>query len=582
MTQYPIEDKKIESIRKNADIVTVIGTYIPLNKKGNNHVALCPFHDDHNPSMVVNTNKQLFKCFVCGTGGNVFNFVSLYEKIGFVSAVAKVAELTHQTFDFVERKKEVDPSKVEGLKILSEATAFFKYHLFTQEGTHALDYAHKRGLSEKTIQFFDIGYAPKNNSLSHFLKAKHYSMFKAQEVNVVAMFEDRVNDVFEHRLIFPIADEDGQVIGFSARALDAQTTSKYINTNTNQYYVKSDTLYNMHRAKDFVRKAGCVIVVEGVMDVIAFARANIFNVVATLGTALSAKQIEKLKRLSFNIVLAYDHDEAGQSATYKALPLLLRAKANVSVIQYPHSGDPDDVIKQSGIQALQRVSENPYHGIEFAFKYGASLYNLGVYQQKKSYMLAMVDLIKLLHDSIDRKHFSDLLSKLIDIDVTEIFKAVSNAKPQANTVAYALKQPFMLPSYELEILTQMILSKEAAYYFRDHCGFLNDPIANQCALKLLSYYRDSEVLEVADMLSRLNDGELQRFFLWVLDWPLFPKSYNVISLDEAIVRVKLKMIDDKIKQLKKRSILTQNQAEKMEIAEAMIVAQKEKEQLGGK
>lgn len=582
MTQYPIEDKKIESIRKNADIVSVIGTYIPLNKKGKNHVALCPFHDDHNPSMVINASKQFFKCFVCGTGGNVFNFVSLYEKIGFISAVAKVAELTHQPFDVIEKKKDIDPTKVEGFKILNETTLFFKYQLFTHEGLVALEYAHNRGLSDNLIQFFDIGYAPKNSSLAAFLKAKHYSMYQAQEVNVVSMFEERVSDVFEHRLTFPIADEDGQVIGFSARALDPSAASKYINTNTNSFYVKSDTLYNMHRAKDFVRKAGGVIIVEGVMDVIAFARANIFNVVATLGTALSAKQIEKMKRLSYNITLAYDNDEAGQSAIYKALPLLLRAKANVSVIQYPHSGDPDDVIKQSGINALRHAQEQPYHGIEFAFKYAASLYNLSVYQQKKSYMMAMVDLIKLLPDSMDRKHFSDLLSKLIDIDVTEIFKAVSNAKPQPKTVAYSLKQPFILPSYELEILTQMTLSKEAAYYFRDHCGYLNDPLAHQCALKLLSYYRDSEVLEVADILSRLNDPQLQRFFLWVLDWPLFPKSYNVISLDEAIVQVKVKMLDDKIKQLKMKSQLTADETEKTKILQEMIAAQRDKEQLSGK
>ncbi|MBS3990484.1 MAG: DNA primase [Erysipelothrix sp.] len=582
MTQHRIDDQTIETIRQNADIVSIIGTYIPLSKKGKNHVALCPFHDDHNPSMSINASKQIYKCFVCGAGGNVFNFVSNFEKISFLNAVSKVASLSNQTFDYVEKKKDIDPSKVEGFKVLNETQAFFKYQLFSVDGTAALDYAHQRGLSDELISMFDIGYAPQRSALTTFLQAKQYSLYKAKEVNVVNDYEERWFDVFEHRLTFAIANDDGQVIGFSARALDPNVSSKYINTNTNDYYVKSDIVYNFHRAKDYARKLGYIIVVEGVMDVIAFARASIFNVVATLGTALTSNQIEKIKRLSYNVTLAYDQDEAGQAANYKAIAMLLKAKANVSVLQYPISGDPDDVIAKEGTQAIVNAVAQPYHAIEFAFKYGASLYNLGVYQQRKTYMGAMIDLIKLLPDSVDRKHFADMLSKLIDIDVSEIYKAITNAKPQPNTIAQAKRQPFIIPSYEMEILTQMMLSKEAALYFRDQCGFLNEPYANHLALRLLSYYRDHETLEVADILSKMLDEEQQRFFLWVIDWPLFPKSYNVISLDEAIVQVKSKMLDDKIKQLKQKSLLTQDKQEKAVIANEMIYTKKEKDRLNGK
>lgn len=582
MTQHRIDDQTIETIRQNADIVSIIGTYIPLNKKGKNHVALCPFHDDHNPSMSINATKQIYKCFVCGAGGNVFNFVSNFEKISFLNAVSKVATISNQPFDYVEKKKEIDPSKVEGYKILNEAQAFFKYQLFTLEGKIALDYAHQRGLSDEIISRFEIGYAPQQHALSIFLQAKKVSLYKAKEVNVVSDYEERWFDVFEHRLTFAISNDEGQVVGFSARAIDSQSSIKYINTNTNDYYVKSELVYNFHRAKDDARKLGYIIVVEGVMDVIAFARANIFNVVATLGTALTANQIEKIKRLSYNVTLAYDQDEAGQAANYKALAMLLKAKANVSVLQYPISGDPDDVIAKEGIKAIMNTVAQPYHAMEFAFKYGASLYNLGIYQQRKTYMLAMIDLIKLLPDSVDRKHFADMLSKIIDIDVSEIYKTISNAKPQANTIIHAKRQPFIIPSYEMEILTQMMLSKEATLYFRDQCGFLNDPYANQLALRLLSYYRDHETLEIADILSKMSDEVQRRFLLWVIDWPLFPKSYNVISLDEAIVQVKSKMLDDKIKQLKQKSLLTQDQQEKAIIADEMIHTKKEKDRLNGK
>lgn len=581
MTQFRIDDQTIETIRKNADIVSIVGTYIPLTKKGKNHVALCPFHDDHNPSMSINASKQIYKCFVCGVGGNVFNFVQNFEKISFLNAVSKVASLSNQHFDYVERKKEVDPSKVEGYKILNESQSFFKYQLFSVDGQHALNYALQRGLSDELIQTFDIGFAPSQSALTHFLQAKQYSLYKAKDVNVINDYDGRFYDVFENRLTFAIANDEGQVVGFSARALDSSATSKYINTNTNDYYVKSDLVYNFHRAKEHARKAGYIIVVEGVMDVISFAKAKIYNVVATLGTALTPTQIEKIKRLSYNVVLAYDQDEAGQGANYRALAMLYKAKANVSVLQYPIEGDPDDVISKQGVKALNECVAEPYHGIEFAFKYGASLYNLGVYQQKKSYMLAMIDLIRLLPDSLDRQHFASLLSKLIDIEVSEIVKAIDN-KPSSKVISKVKHHPFVIPSYEMEILTQMMLSKEAAYYFRDQCGFLNEPLANQLALKLLSYYREHDSLEVADMLSRMNDDESQRFFLWILDWPLFPKSYNIISLDEAIIRVKIKMLDDKIKQLKQKSVLTQNTSEKTLILNEMIQTQQEKDRLNGK
>ena len=393
-----IPQADIDNIRQQADIVDIIGRYIPIEKKGSNaYRAICPFHDDHDPSLSISPSRQIFKCFVCQKGGNVFGFVQEYEKVDYIQAVAKVAQMINYPLDMskIVPVKRIDSKFAAYYDLLHEMIKFCRYSLNTSDGLRAKEYLLARKMDDKIIDMFDIGYNGKNNSVYNFLTAKKYSKQAMIETNIIFDNEYGESDVFANRIVFPIHDEFGNPIGFTARALD-DNASKYINTSTTPIYVKGNFVYNMHRAKSFAKKANKIIVVEGVMDVIAFAKAGIYNVVATLGTAITAKQLHLIKQCSMNIVLAYDGDNAGQNAIYKAGIMAVDAGFEVSVYRNETTLDPDELIQSKGISYLQKSIDQPYAWMEFLFNYLQKKYNLEVYSEslRKDFLCSCVLLSK--------------------------------------------------------------------------------------------------------------------------------------------------------------------------------------------
>ena len=281
-----IPDDKIQEVRSKTDIVSIVGQYIPLTKKGKNYMAICPFHDDHNPSMSISPDKQIFKCFVCHAGGNVFTFVSDFEKISFVDAVVKVAkEVNVDLGDVGETSLPIDPIIKKHLACLSDANQYLTYQLHSQDGFMVREYLHNRGLSDSIIERFNVGYNPPKDAITTFLLAKKHDVQTIEDTNLGSSSSGQLHDVFSDRVTFPIHNFKGQLIGFTARALLDNQSSKYINTATTKLYTKSEVVYNLSLAKESAKKEGFVILVEGVMDVLAYARADMFNAISTLGTA---------------------------------------------------------------------------------------------------------------------------------------------------------------------------------------------------------------------------------------------------------------------------------------------------------
>ena len=306
-----LDSQDIDNIRKKADIVDIIGRYIPVEKKGNAYKAVCPFHDDHDPSLSIKPSMQIFKCFVCGKAGNVFGFVEEYEHISFTQAVKKVAQMVDYALDIKEDNDVSYNSPYNDLyKLLNEMVKYTHYSLNTSVAINAKKYLNEvRKLDDKLIDMFEIGYDA-SNDVYKFLKAKNYSEEDMLKVNIIGQNDYGYFDIFSNRITFPIHDSYGNPIGFSARSLiDGQ--SKYINTSTTDIYIKGNFVYNMHRAKAYAKKENKIILVEGVMDVIAYAKVGIYNVVASLGTSLTEKQLALIKQCSMNVILAYDPDMAG-------------------------------------------------------------------------------------------------------------------------------------------------------------------------------------------------------------------------------------------------------------------------------
>jgi DNA primase len=573
-----LSDQEITDIRSKADIGDVISQYLPLTRRGRNLWAVCPFHDDHDPSLSISKDKQIYKCFVCGAGGNVFTFVQNIEKISFLEAVVKVAKGVGVNIDdALTPVAALDPRKQALTQILKESINYFKYQLNASGGLIIKDYLLKRGISDSLIEKFEIGYNPGDDQCSKFLIAKGYPPSDAVAANISRVNGKQFSDVFANRIVFPIHDEHGNPLGFTARAVLADETAKYINTTETELYTKGLIIYNYHRALSEVKKSEFVIVTEGVTDVIAFYRANIRNVVATLGTAATPEQVRKLRQMHWHIVIGYDGDSAGQKAAFRLGDMLIKANCTVEVLNYKVPMDPDDIINTYGEEHLVDIVENRIPWMDFLMEYSLSLYQLDNYNQKKQYVLAMGAQIKNLRDDLDRKHFTERLAAISGYKFEDLWSIVSqNVKSEKRFEPVSDEKPKAdCSKAECEICAQMMISKEAAVRFRDELGYLSSPIANRCAILIIDTYRTSQEIVLADLLTKANDPVLHDFILWLSDWPLFPKQANLESLTQAMTKVRIDVYESKIKKFKQESAQLIDANKKAEIANKIIDAQRE-------
>lgn len=573
-----LSDQEITDIRSQADIGDVISQYLPLTRRGRNLWAVCPFHDDHDPSLSISKDKQIYKCFVCGAGGNVFTFVQNIEKISFLEAVVKIAKgIGVNVDDALAPAIPVDPRKVALTHILKESVNYFKYQLNASDGIMIKEYLLKRGIGESLIDKFDIGYNPGDDQCSKFLIAKGYPPADVVAANVTRVNGKQLSDVFANRIVFPIHDEYGSPIGFTARTVLADESAKYINTTETELYTKGLIVFNYHRALSEVKKSEFVIVTEGVTDVIAFYRANIRNVVATLGTAATPEQVRKLRQMHWHIVIGYDGDGAGQKAAFRLGDMLIKANCTVEVLNYKVPMDPDDIINTYGEEHLVSIVENRIPWMDFLLDYSQSLYQLDNYNQKKQYVLAMGAQIKNLRDDLDRRHFTERLASISGYKFEDLWSIVAqNAKSEKRfEPSVEVKPKAECSKAECEICALMMISKDAAIRFRDELGYLSSPIANRCAILIIDTYRTQNEIILADLLTKANDPVLHDFILWLSDWPLFPKQASSESLSDAMTKVRIDVYEAKIKKFKQESAQLIDANKKAEIANKIIDAQRE-------
>lgn len=355
-----------DRVKQQADIVRIVGEYVQLKKAGQNFRGLCPFHSEKTPSFNVHPTRQIYHCFGCGKGGDVFSFVMEMEKCEFPDAVRTVAEKSGIA---VPRAKERSPQERKQNQARSalvemhrEAQTFFVKQLeTTPEGKLARAYLQDRGLDTATIERFGIGYAPSGgDALLRFLKQK-YSEKLLAESGLISRSEQgaRLFDRFRRRITFPIANESGKIVAFGARAL-GDDQPKYLNSPETPIYSKSNVLYHLDRAKEALRRSDFAVLVEGYMDAIAVARAGISNVVASCGTSLADPQIKLLGRFTRRVIVNYDPDLAGQTATERSIALLLEQDFEVKVLALPGKADPDKFIREQGADAYLKVlKESP-------------------------------------------------------------------------------------------------------------------------------------------------------------------------------------------------------------------------------
>ncbi len=353
-----------DRVKQQADIVRVVGEYVSLRKSGQNFVGLCPFHSEKSPSFAVHPVKQIYHCFGCGVGGDVFKFVMELDKLAFLDAVRAVAEKCGIPVPAPRERSPEERRTNQQRSVLvemhKESAAFFARQLAsTPEGKIARAYLADRGLDDAAIQNFSIGYAPSGGeSLLRILRQKFPEQLVEQSGLASRDSNGRLYDRFRRRIMFPISNESGKVIAFGGRAL-GDDMPKYLNSPETPIYSKSGVLYHMDRAKEPIRRSDFAVLVEGYMDVIGVARAGIANVVASCGTSLTETQIKLLARFTHRVIVNYDPDSAGEAATERSLALLLEQNFEVRVLALPpidgKPADPDSYVQKKGADAYREL-----------------------------------------------------------------------------------------------------------------------------------------------------------------------------------------------------------------------------------
>jgi DNA primase len=454
----------VDEIKNHLDVVEVISSYIKLQKAGRNWKANCPFHNEKTPSFVVSPDRQIWHCFGCGLGGDIFTFVMKIEGIEFPDALRTLAQRAG-----VEIKKEnpiLKSKRKKLLEALEEAAEFFEINLKkSPRGKIAKEYLLKRKLTEETIKEFRVGYAPdKWQDLENHLTNRGYSKKEIFEAGLTVKKENNsAYDRFRDRIIFPIQDLQGAVIGFGGRVMpgSSEDKAKYINSPETFIYNKSRVLYNLHRAKVEIRKRNFTILVEGYMDVIASWQMKTRNVVASSGTALTEGQIKILKRYSENLAFSFDTDAAGQIATKRTIDLALEQGLNIKVITIPKKigKDPADCLVQNPKTWFEAI-KNKKPIMEFYFDSAFSGLDIDKVEDKKKAAAALLEKIKKIPNKIEQAHWINRLGQKIKIKeeiLSDMMSSIRGDSKNYSNRREIINQAFVSKKNRSKILQERLL-----------------------------------------------------------------------------------------------------------------------------
>ena len=383
-----IKKESIENLKNNLDVVDVISQFLELKKSGANFKACCPFHGETTPSFVVSPAKQIYHCFGCGVGGDSIKFVMEYEKLSYPETIEKLASMYNFNLDY-ENTIEIK----QDTKILEEINKYYQKLFVNNENVK--EYIHKRGISEFSIEKFEIGYAPVSIDTINFLKSNHYNLNDAIDLGVIDNGTNGLYSRFIERITFPIYSITAKLVGFGGRTITGHN-AKYVNSPQTKLFNKSRLLYGYHLAKEQIYKKNQIIVCEGYLDVIMLHQAGFNTAVATLGTALTQEHLPLLRRGEPKIILAYDGDNAGLAAAFKASVMLSQSEFEGGVIIFADGLDPADMVHNGKINELNEIFSNPISFIPYVIDYIISKYEIIDPNQKQKALTEANDYLKSL------------------------------------------------------------------------------------------------------------------------------------------------------------------------------------------
>lgn len=569
---------QIINIQRKVNIVDVISGYLPIEQRGKNYFAICPFHDDHNPSMSISPEKQIYTCFVCGASGNVFNFVMNYEKISFVEAVAKVASIAGINLSIKaphkSRNKDDTYSKFYGMYEL--ANKYYQNNIKTLYGKTAISYLKKRNIDESVIKEFEIGLSLNDNNVTKLLKNKGFNEDDLIDIGICGKKDDFVYDVFRNRIMFPIHDSDNKVVGFSGRIYNGESESKYVNSKESVIFKKGKILYNYSRALNEAREKKQIIIVEGFMDVIRLYTIGIKNVVATMGTAITKEHADLIRRLSKNVILCFDGDSAGQKATISALQMLENIGLEPKIIRLEDGLDPDDYIIKKGKEKFQNHLINAMSSLQFKLYVNKEHTDFNDYKQISNYINSAAKELEKIDDKVVYELTIKNLSKEtgVDIDtINSLLKNIPKKKPELITKPLRVKKS----KYEMAeeyLIYYMLRSKEAILQYQNDVAYLTNKNLAMIAIKILDFYEKKGYINVTDFTLFLEDNDVLINEVLRIDSFDLPDEVDVNVINDYVKTIDEGILNSEIKKIKERISVESDVAKKVILLEKLATLKK--------
>lgn len=530
-----IAEDKLEQIRQAVDIVDIISDYVQLKKQGRNYFGLCPFHGESTPSFSVSTDKQIFHCFGCGVGGNVFSFLMELEGISFLEAAAKLANKSNidvQIETSGSSKEKNFPKDSQTMVDAHELLKKFYHHLLvnTKEGQHALEYLLDRGFTRESIDKFQIGYALNSwEFVSKLLTKRGFSPEIMEKAGLIIHREKDGSyfDRFRDRIMFPISDRNGSTVAFSGRSLGAEEP-KYLNSPETAIFNKSKILYNFNLARPSIKKLQQVILFEGFADVIAADRSGVENGVASMGTSLTEPHIALLRRNAETVTICYDSDNAGIEAAYRAAAMLTNAGCNIKIAMLPDGMDPDDYIKENGGEKFRNeVIGYSLTWMSFKFLYFRRGKNLQIEGDRLLYIEEVLKEISKMQNAVEKDHYLRQLATEFSISLEALnqqekqfqssMKQKSSRKDEIRQIQLpkVKRESDLKPAHhtaERRLIAHMLRTREVAYKVQDLLQGTTFNIDEHQAIitYLFGYYEEGHPSDPSAFLNYIQDTQLRR------------------------------------------------------------------------
>jgi DNA primase len=612
-----ISESKIEEIRSAANIVDIISGHVQLRKRGKNFLGLCPFHSEKTPSFTVSEEKQIFHCFGCHIGGNVFKFLMEYEKISFVEAVQELAEELGVPLEFEQEISEENQSEQEILYDINTETAryFSNILLNTPEGEIAANYFQKRRIKLATMRAFGLGYATSGrDNLVRFLHEKKIDIERAIQLGLIGKSsEGRLYDRFFSRIIFPIFSPNGRVVAFAGRILEnREDAAKYLNSPESIIYVKGKILYGLSHAKDEIRRLDKAILVEGYMDLISLYQNGIKNVVAVSGTALTEEQVQLLSRYTKNVVLLFDADTAGIKASMRSIELLLKRDFEIRIVSLPTGEDPDSYVNNFGKESFEEIVKTAKNFLEYQSEYYESM---GMFEDPARTTEAIRDLVKplalisdelkanLLIKNIAKKF--NLREKLIESELDKFKSGLSKQKAveiERDQRQVSEKEKLILKSDDKIPPESVNLEKELVKLLLEGDNTIIEfiirhikpdefriPVHREIAGLIHSAFTNNEDIRAGAIIDKL-ESEDRKVYTRELTFEKYQISKNWEDINpssssdqilkkysaDAVRKFKLKEVEAKISELNDNLLQVSDEDEKLEIIREITTLSREK------